>query len=249
MAEIDERYKRGMIYTIRNYTDDTLIYVGSTINTLSKRFNKHKETCKYCKDKISLYNYIENNDWTDWYIEFYEQYPCNNKKELDRREGQVIREIGTINKNIAGRTKKEYLKEYREQNADKIKEQNKEYYEQNADKIKKYREDNADKIKEQKKEYYEQNADRFKEYREQNADKLKEYRKEYYENNVDKIKEQKKEYRKQNADKIKEKKKEKVCCNICGTFLTKYHLAKHQRTKKCMSKNSNNIGIPTDNHI
>ena len=160
MAEIDERYKRGMIYTIRNYTDDTLIYVGSTINTLSKRFNKHKETCKYCKDKISLYNYIENNDWTDWYIEFYEQYPCNNKKELDRREGQVIREIGTINKNIAGRTKKEYLKEYREQNADKIKEQNKEYYEQNADKIKKYREQNADKIKEKDKKYRENNKEK-----------------------------------------------------------------------------------------
>lgn len=30
-------------------------------------------------------------------------------QELNRREGEVIREIGTINKNIAGRTIKEYL--------------------------------------------------------------------------------------------------------------------------------------------
>jgi hypothetical protein len=45
----------------------------------------------------SLYYYIENNDWTDWYIELYEKYPCNDRQELHKREGQVIREIGTIN--------------------------------------------------------------------------------------------------------------------------------------------------------
>ena len=178
---IDERYKRAMIYTIRNINDDTMIYVGSTINTLSKRFNKHKEQCKYCKSHIKLHSLIENNDWSDWYIELYEQYPCNNKKELDKREGQVIREIGTINKNIAGRTKKEYL----EENADKIKEYKKEYYEQNADKL-----------KEKAKEYYEQNTDKIKEqnkvYSEKNADKIKKYKKKWEKENDDKIKEQKK---------------------------------------------------------
>ena len=45
MAEIDERYKRGMIYTIRNIKDDTMIYVGSSINNLSKRFCHHKGAC------------------------------------------------------------------------------------------------------------------------------------------------------------------------------------------------------------
>ena len=82
MAEIDERYKRGMIYTIRNIKDDTMIYVGSTINTLSKRFDNHKSDCKrgLC---FSLYSHIVDNDWTDWYIELYEAYPCNNKKELN----------------------------------------------------------------------------------------------------------------------------------------------------------------------
>jgi hypothetical protein len=42
------------------------------------------------------------------YIYIYEDFPCNSKQELNRREGEVIREIGTINKQIAGRTKKEY---------------------------------------------------------------------------------------------------------------------------------------------
>jgi len=140
MAEIDERYKRGMIYTIRNIKDDTMIYVGSTINSLSKRFNYHKDACK--KDlSVTLYSHIIDNNWSDWYIELYENCPCNNRKELDRREGEVIREIGTINKNIAGRTREEYRAEYYEKNIDKIKEHKKEYRECNAEKIKKYRDE------------------------------------------------------------------------------------------------------------
>ena len=149
MAEIDERYKRSMIYTIRNIKDDTMIYVGSSINNLSKRFNNHKVACE-AGQSVSLYSYIENNDWTDWYIELYENCPCNNRKELNRREGEVIREIGTINKCIAGRTIKEYyednpeyLKKYYKDNADKIKE-----------KVKTYYKDNADKINEKNKKYY-----------------------------------------------------------------------------------------------
>ena len=35
-------YKQGKIYTIRCKTDDTLIYVGSTIEPLCKRMSKHK---------------------------------------------------------------------------------------------------------------------------------------------------------------------------------------------------------------
>ena len=76
MGEVDERYQRGQIYTIRNINDDTMIYVGSTINTLPKRFHTHKNDCKWGKN-VSLYNYITDNDWTGWYIELYENFPCN----------------------------------------------------------------------------------------------------------------------------------------------------------------------------
>ena len=219
MAEIDERYKRGMIYTIRNIKDDAMIYVGSSINNLSKRFDNHKKCCKYSKSGMKLYSLIENNDWTDWYIELYEAYPCNNKKELNRREGEVIREIGTINKCIAGRTKKEWT----EDNPEYYKEYYKKYYEMNADKIKKWREDNTKYIKEYKKVY-----------RECNADIIKENAKQYYKDNIDKFK----EYR-----------EEKVCCNICGAFSSKHHLARHQKTKSCMSKIPDNTDTPSDTHI
>ena len=34
-------YSKGKIYTIRNKNDNNLIYVGSTIETLTSRMSKH----------------------------------------------------------------------------------------------------------------------------------------------------------------------------------------------------------------
>ena len=154
-------YQNGKIYTIRNYTDDSLIYVGSTTEKLARRLAKHRSDCN-AGSCISLYSHIVDNDWSNWYIELYEYYPCNNRTELNRREGEVTREIGTLNKYIAGRTDKEW----REDNADKIRERHKKYYEDNADKLKDrkklYREDKADKVKEYQKKYYEENPEYFK---------------------------------------------------------------------------------------
>jgi len=102
MEKIDLRYQNGKIYTIRCYNDDTLIYVGSTIEKyLSKRMAKHKSgiTC-------SLFQYV-NGKWNDWYIELYENYPCNNKDLLRKREGEVTRIIDKINKRIERRNDKE----------------------------------------------------------------------------------------------------------------------------------------------
>ncbi len=206
MADIDERYKRGMIYTIRNIKDDTMIYVGSSINNLSKRFNHHKTSCK-CGKSISLYSYIVDNDWTDFYIELHENYPCNNKKELNRREGEVIREIGTINKCIAGRTKKEYNQEFRDV-----------------------------KIK-----WWKDNIIRMTELKKQN-----------YINNRVEIAKKHKQYYQENSEKIAKRQNEKVCCDICGAFSSKCHLARHQKTKKCMEvafKIPDNNDIPSDTHI
>ena len=211
-------YQDGKIYTIRNYTDNEMIYVGSTTETLSRRLAKHRYDCKNGKG-CSLYKYIVNDDWGEWYIELVQNFPCNSKEELEKREGEIIRQIGTINKCIAGRTQKEY----RQENADKIKEILKKYYKENANKIK----------------------EQVNKYNENNADKIKEYKKTYREENADKIK----KWRENNADIIKEKRKEKVCCNICGAFSLKSNLPRHQKSKKCMSKSLDNTDIPTDTHI
>ena len=149
MANIDERYKRGKIYTIRCRYDDTLIYVGSTIDKLAKRFAGHKVDSK--RNPLPLYNHI-NDDWKNWYIELYEYFPCDNKEQLEKREGEVIREIATINRNIAGRSKKEYYQD----NRDEILEERKQHYQDNRDKIleyhKQYHQDNRDERLEQMKE-------------------------------------------------------------------------------------------------
>jgi hypothetical protein len=122
-------YSKGKIYTIRCRTDDDLIYVGSTIQSLSTRFAKHRSN-----EKVSLYKYINENcngDWSNWYIELYELCSCNSKMELEKREGELIREISTINRKIAGRTGKEY----RNDNKEILKENRNEYYQENIEKI------------------------------------------------------------------------------------------------------------------
>ena len=46
-------------------------------------------------------------DKNSFYIELLENYPCTTKEELRAREGHYIREMGTLNKYIAGRTPEE----------------------------------------------------------------------------------------------------------------------------------------------
>ena len=121
MSEVVNKYSNGKIYTVRCLINPELIYVGSCTQPLTKRFSGHKSHCKR-GGSGSLYKHIIDNDWSDWYIELHEYYPCNNKDELCKREGEVIREIGTINKNVAGRSRKESYESNREHHLAKKKE-------------------------------------------------------------------------------------------------------------------------------
>ena len=121
-------YSRGKIYSVRFYENDKLIYIGSTVQPLTARFGGHKR-CSQC----SLCHYIQDNyngNFKCCYIELLEPFECNNKQELNKKEGETIRKYKTddkyvvINKQIAGRTKIEY----RQESADIIKERNQNYY-------------------------------------------------------------------------------------------------------------------------
>jgi len=227
MDDYDERYQYGKIYKLYNENDHSQVYIGSTIKMLNERLSVHKSKSK--TEKSLIYRTI-NNNWNDWEFEIIEHFPCRNEEELKKREGEVIREYGTLNVRIEGQTRQEYyennkdkIKKYYENNKDKFKEKSKEYYENNKDKIKKYYENNKDKFKEKSKEYYENNKNKIKEYRDQNKDKFKEYRdqnkdkfKEYYENNN----------------------KEKFTC-ICGGKFTYSSKSIHQKTKKHLNYISN----------
>ncbi len=145
------KYENGKIYTIRNKNDPSLIYVGSTIQSLCNKFSNHKAISKR-KPKTSFYEKVR--DWNDWYIELYEEIKCQNKEQLLKREGEVIRKISTLNRRIENRSKKEYSQD----NKEHIKEVKKVYIEKNQDVISTYqalyREKHREKHKQYMKEYY-----------------------------------------------------------------------------------------------
>ena len=129
-------YSKGKIYSIRNTIDDD-IYVGSTVRPLYKRLQAHRSCVKNNRLQcLNLYTKMKELGMEHFYIELVEECPCENVEQLKRREGQVIREIATLNMCIAGRSKQEYDKEYRENNKDKKHQQYRNYYEQNTDKVK-----------------------------------------------------------------------------------------------------------------
>ena len=174
-------YSQSKIYTVRFINNDNHIYIGSTTQSLAKRLGGHKFLI------CSLYKYINdtyNNDWSKCYIELFEEYKCDNKEQLNKREGEIIRDFMNndkyivINQRIAGRTQKEYLKDNEERLKEKKRPYNKEYrrniYLNNIEKYKQYREDN----KEKNKKYREDNKEKYKQYYEANKNKINEKRRE-----------------------------------------------------------------------
>ena len=139
---------RGKVYSIRSHQTDA-VYIGATVSLLSKRLAGHKQG--FTRWKNGKQNYTSSYEilrYDDAYIELVETVRCNNKMELSRRAGGIIRSTeNCVNKRVAGRTKKEYYQE----NKDQILKYNKEY-----------RLDNTEQIKQQKKEYYQDNKEQIK---------------------------------------------------------------------------------------
>jgi hypothetical protein len=145
-------YSKAVIYTIRYKLDDSLLYVGSTTQPLYKRWGDHKSNAYNVncnRYNMILYQKIrETNDIKNWYIELYENSPCNNKEELHKKEGEIQRKLNAcLNRVIAGRTQKEYREEHKEEiaemkkkwcinNPDRHREQRRQWFINNPDKVK-----------------------------------------------------------------------------------------------------------------
>ena len=97
-------YQNGKIYKILNIVDDD-VYVGSTCQSLSQRMSKHRWSMKTNHHTGMLNDKINEHGIDAFYIELIEDYPCDNKEQLNAREGYHIRLTGTLNNRIAGRTK------------------------------------------------------------------------------------------------------------------------------------------------
>jgi len=178
------KYSNGKIYKLHSY-DNELIYIGSTVQTLSQRYGGHKANFKKNQNTTSkiLFQQSENV-----IITLIKLFPCNCRGELEAEERKYIQNIECVNKNIPNRTQKEWyhdnqelMKEYRQNNRDKqqiyqqvyrqsnkliLSEQQKEYYRNNkkmlSDKKKRYYQHNKKMLSDQKKRYYQHNKENVK---------------------------------------------------------------------------------------
>jgi hypothetical protein len=205
--EIINKYHSGKIYTLRTPQSEKY-YIGSTTQPLHKRLHEHKRHYKrFQNDKYSYVSSFDIIQYEDHYIELLEDIKCENKNELNRREGELIRQHKNecVNIKIEGRTKKEYY----EDNKEIMKEQ-----------MKQYQQDNKEKIKE-----------KIKQYQQDNKEIIKEQMKQYREGNKEIIKVKKKQYREDNKEKIKEQKNQIIICECKNTY-TYSNKSQHLKSKK-----------------
>tara|TARA_R110000803_G_scaffold38011_1_gene82028 strand:+ start:357 stop:1004 length:648 start_codon:yes stop_codon:yes gene_type:complete len=204
-------YSKSKIYKIVcNETGQT--YYGSTTVLLSQRIGKHR-LYNSCSSRCI----IERGNYDYSLIE---EFPCESKEQLHKRERWYIENNDCVNVRVEGRTQKEY----QNANKEKIQERKKQYYQANKEKIQEYYQAN----KEQTKQYYQANKEKIQEYYQAN----KEQTKQYYQANKEKIQ----EYREANKEKIKEKKRiyrrqRKKTCE-CGCEVSADHYPRHRRSIK-----------------
>ena len=206
-------YSLGKIYKITaKNADEGDVYIGSTIQPLECRLSQHKHIDNCSTSKLLINKYGKDNI----YIELVKKFPCENRQQLEKEEGRYILEITCVNRCIAGRTRKEYYQEH--------KEEKKEY-------DIKYREDNNDRIKYNKKIYYDLHQEQITDDKKIYYDLHREDRKKYNEDNKERFKEYRKKYNEDN----KERRLIKIECPICKRIVSKVKLAAHNKTKVHLS--------------
>lgn len=138
MEQPANKFHNGKIYAIRSY-QTPLFYIGSTRDALHKRLYSHRALYETHKNGKTSAEYRHANkilQYEDHYIELLEDFKCENKQQLCKREGELMRlhKDNCVNTSIAGRTKKEYDTD----NIEKLKDYRSEYYSNNSEKIKNY---------------------------------------------------------------------------------------------------------------
>ena len=168
-------YQKAKIYKLWSPSKN-LVYYGSTTQTLSQRLAQHiKRKRLNVGGQYTSYLVL---DCEDYKIELVEEYPCNNRQQLDKKEGEYIKNNECVNTMIAGRTPQEYY----EDNIEYQHQKNKNYHENNKEKI-------AERMRIWREANKEEIAERSRLWREANKEKRNEYSKKWRENNPEKVKE------------------------------------------------------------
>ena len=141
-------YQKSKIYKLWSPSKN-LVYYGSTTETISRRLSKHlADFNRY--DNTTQKGYVNSFkilECPDYKIELVEDYPCNNRQQLCKKESEYIKTNECVNKCVAGRTAEEYYQDH----IDKKKQYDADYRDANADKIKQYNKEYREKQKELKK--------------------------------------------------------------------------------------------------
>jgi hypothetical protein len=120
---------KGIIYKITcNETGE--VYYGSTTQSLNMRMLGHKSSCKQWKEGrysfTTSFQIIERGNYSYSLVETVE---CEDRGQLEARERYYIENNECINRNIVGRT----MKEYCEANKERRNKYQKEYYKANKE--------------------------------------------------------------------------------------------------------------------
>ena len=215
-------YKNGKIYQIVSDQTDK-VYIGSTTQKLCQRMTHHRS--EFFLNKSSTFS-KELMQYSDAKILLIEEYPCENKEQLLKREGEIMRTFeNRVNKQIAGNyismTQKEYGKQIRMKNRERIQESGKKYYKNNKEIIS---------VKDK---------DRYT----KNKEIIRDRQKDYYENNKEAICDHSKNHYKNNKEAIINKGKVQVKCEICSQTMNHSSLTKHKQSKKHLANLANSVAL------
>ena len=85
---MSQENKCGIIYSLVHVPTETVVYIGSTINSLRERWNHHKVDAKM--KQSTLYKFIRLVGIHTIRIELIETYPYEKHDELFKREQYYI---------------------------------------------------------------------------------------------------------------------------------------------------------------
>ena len=132
-------YKNGKIYRlVCNATGNQ--YIGSTTQCLSQRLGGHKRQYKrFLEDKITKqmtsFSILSN---TNFEIILLEEFACENKNQLERRERYYIEITKCVNKIKPAQTKeerKEHMQEYFQEHKEEQQKYQQKYQQEHKEKL------------------------------------------------------------------------------------------------------------------
>ena len=110
----DNRYASGKIYKVVD-NGYTMCYYGSTVEPLSRRMASHRAHYKLLGEgkrshRMSVFDIFDACGVEQCKIELVEEFPCESKEQLRKREGFYILNNECVNKQVASRIMAKWAK-------------------------------------------------------------------------------------------------------------------------------------------